>query len=473
MGRQTVILGILCLVGGAGVGWPRQALSEQALSKVGADVLLALQEEPRARVVIALTSPAEPERVGLESLQAEVAAAQDEVLDAMAARDFRLVLRYRAVPALVAEASADAVARLAAHPGVRRIDLDVGGTGSLDVSVPLIDADEWHARGVTGAGVVVAVLDTGVDTDHSDIQDDLVGQACFLDNDGTINGMGLCPNGSDRQTGAGSAESGLGHGVMTSGIVTSGGVVSSVGVAPDAGILAIKVLDNTAPAGVFYFFSEIVAALDFIITSRPDVRVINMSLGTNALFTGDCDNSTAFNMAGAAAVNTLRTNGVTTFASSGNNSSSTQMTSPACLFRVISVGATDDADNLAGFTNRNASLDILAPGVNITAPGLANGTATGSGTSFASPHAAGCAALFIEAGVATTPVQIETRLKSTGVLVNDPASGLRFPRIDCFHVYEIPTLSPAGLAAIAALLLLAGFVVLRRRRGRWEREGKA
>ncbi|MCH7999341.1 MAG: S8 family serine peptidase [Chloroflexi bacterium] len=403
--------------------------------RVGQEVLDALESEEDVPVMIALAEPPslQAKRLSLETLRAEIFPIQQGVLSPLGPSDFELRIRYEAVPALAGQLTAAGLSKLLANPSVVRIDLDVGGAGALAQSVTVIDADVWHGLGITGEGVVVAVLDTGLDTDHDDLADDLIHQECFLDFDGTINGIGRCANGSDRQSGAPAAESGLNHGVMTTGIITSRGVVSSVGVAPDAQIVSIKVLDDTPPAGTFLLFSEIVAALDFIINNRPDVDVINMSLGTFALFAGDCDNDTANNMAGAAAINTLRANGVITFASSDNDGSGTMMSSPACISSVVSVGATDNADNVAPFTNSNGSLDLMAPGVFITSTGLGNGAVAGSGTSFASPHAAGCAALLIQAGVAVTPDQIETRLETSPVVVTDPTNGLQFPRIDCFQ----------------------------------------
>ncbi|MFB3079786.1 MAG: S8 family serine peptidase, partial [Lysobacterales bacterium] len=244
--------------------------------------------------------------------------------------------------------------------------------------------------------------------------------------------VGLCPDGTDRQSGAGAAESGIPHGVMTAGIITSTGTVSSPGIAPDAKIVAIKVLDNTLPAGEFKFFSNVLAALDFIINNPSlGIDIINMSFATGPTFAGDCDNANANTIAAANAINTLRASGVIAFASSGNNGSGTQMALPACIANVISVGATDDADNVHPLTNSNANLELMAPGVNITSTGLGNGTATDSGTSFASPHAAGCAALLIESGVAVTPDQIETYLEASTVTVTDSKNGLTFPRLDC------------------------------------------
>lgn len=433
----TLVLSAPVILGNAPEAAP---LSPRA--KIGEKVVEALETNGEAIVVVALAPPpaAQEHPINLATLMAEVAQLQSRVLGGVDPADFVVNHTFQAVPALSGKLrSESALMQLAADPEVMRIDLDVGGQGALDVSVPLIGADDQHAMGVTGSGVVVAVLDSGLDTNHGDLGSDLIHQVCFLDNDGTINGSGLCPNGSDRQSGAGSAEDMAGHGTHVSGIITSDGNISPVGVAPDAEIVAIKVLDDTPFSGIFYFFSEIVAALDYIIVNRPDVKVINMSLVTNDLFAGNCDNSTAYNMAGAAAINTLRASGVIAFASSGNNGSGTHMNSPACLSNVVSVGATNDSDVVTTFTNSNSTTDVMAPGFQIISDAVGNGTTSASGTSMASPHAAGCAALLIQSGEATTPNQIENRLETSAVQVTDPTNGLTFPRIDCHPAAATPT----------------------------------
>jgi subtilisin family serine protease len=402
-------------------------------AKIGSDVIETLQLEGKARVVVALVGPfslnAQP--FDLNKTRNEIASLQDSVLSSVDSSDFAVSHQYQAVPALAGTLLTESgLYKLAANPYVSKIDLDVGGTGSLGISVPLIEADTWHDVGNTGNGVVVAILDSGLDTDHTDLASALIHQECFLDNNGSIDGSGLCPNGSDRQSGAGSAEDDAGHGTHVTGIVASRGNQSSIGVAPGTSIVSIKVTAGPSFSGVFFSFSEIVAALDFIINNRPDVQIVNMSLVTNALFSGDCDNSTSWNMAGAAAINTLRSQGVVAFASSGNNGG-TLMGSPACLSNVISVGATDNNDVIASFTDSNASTDIMAPGVGVLSSAVGNGTTSASGTSMASPHAAGCAALIIASQEAVTPDEIETRLETSPVQIFDPKTGLTFPRIEC------------------------------------------
>lgn len=410
-----------------------------AHERIGPGVLEAARTGSGAAIVVALDIPARSalaaeRRAGLAELRREVAAVQEAVLQAAGGDELRVKRRYVAVPAFSATARSEAaLLRLAANPRVRRVDLDVGGTGELAASVSHIGADRRRAAGNTGEGVVVAVFDTGLDTDHPDLAGDVRAQACFGRTNSAVEGVGFCPDRTDRQTGPGAAEDDAGHGTHVSGIITSDGTVSAPGVAPGADIVAVKVLDNCSFSGCFYAFSEIVAALDYVIANNATlgVRLINMSLGTSARFAGDCDNSTAFNMAGAAAVNTLRSIGVVTFASAGNNSSGTTMQSPACLSNVISVGAADNADNVALFSNSNATTDLFAPGVRVVSLARGGGTTTASGTSMASPHAAGCAALLIQAGDATTPDAIEARLETSPAQVTDPKNGLTFPRLDC------------------------------------------
>jgi hypothetical protein len=178
--------------------------------------------------------------------------------------------------------------------------------------------------------------------------------------------------------------------------------------------------------------SDIVAALEHI-AGHPEfgVDVVTMSLGTGDQFAGECDNATAYTQAGKSAVDALRADGVTVFASAGNNSSGSLMGAPACLSNVVAVGATDTADDVAGFSNSNSATDVFAPGVDVVSDATGGGTISLSGTSMASPTAAACAALIRRARPTATPAAIETTLESTGVAVTDVTHGLTFPRIDC------------------------------------------
>jgi subtilisin family serine protease len=418
------------LAGGVPAATPTES---RAMPVVGEGVVEALRGGG-ARVVVALNLPTaarESGRVDLEQLRRAVAAAQAAALAAVDTDGFRIVHRFEAVPALAGIVRDEAtLRRLAASAAVRRIDLEVGGTGTLGTSVAQIRANLRQGLENTGSGVVIAVLDSGTDNANPDLAGRITHEACFGWNPNT---SGFCPNGTSRQTGPGAAQDDAGHGTHVAGIAAGGGAVTAPGVATGAGIASLKVLDNCSFAGCFYAFTEIVAALDHIIVNNATlgVRVINMSLGTGATFTGVCDAATSWTMAGSAAINTLWSMGVVAFASSGNNGSGTAMPAPACLENVVSVGAVNSLDAVAGFSNSNAFTDIFAPGVSIRSLRIGGGTVAASGTSMASPHAAGCAAQLIQAGDATTPAAILTRLRTSPIQVTDPKNGRVFPRIDC------------------------------------------
>ena len=416
--------------------------------RIGPGVLEEVRAGGNPRIVVALHAPAistttarVPAEGGLRALpglaqrRGQVAAVQRSAIGRVGPNALVALRQYQVLPAFAANVtSEEAVRAIASDPSVRRIDLDVGGVGQLATTVGVIAATERHQIGNRGQGVVVAVFDSGIDTDHPDLADAVVHQACFGYKNGP-DGTGFCPNGSDRQVGSGAAEDDAGHGTFVSGVLASNGIVSAPGVAPAASIVAVKVTDNCSTAGCFYHFSEIVAALDYIITNNAtlNVQAINMSFGTSDLFAGACDDAAAYTMTAAAAINALRSMGVIAFAAAGNNSSGTHMTAPACLSNVVSVGVSDNSDQVVARSNSNATTDLFAPGESVTSDWLFGQTFTAGGTSAASPHAAGCAALLIESGEALTPAAIEARLEASPFTVTDPRNGLTFPRIDCSY----------------------------------------
>jgi len=219
--------------------------------------------------------------------------------------------------------------------------------------------------------------------------------------------------------------------------------------------VAIKVLDSSSS---FCCSSDVIAGLDWILTNRPDVDLVNMSLGTFALFAGDCDDDTAITMAYASAIDALRERGVPVFVAAGNNASGTQMSAPACIANSIAVGAVYDAnvglrnwgtctdattvaDQVTCFSNSNSKTDLFAPGALTTSTGMGGGTSTFGGTSQATPTAAACAALLLDKVPGLTPDQLETALESSSTLVTDATNGLFFPRLDCLQAGE-PCIAP-------------------------------
>jgi subtilisin family serine protease len=409
---------------------------------VAADVRQTLQSAGRARVLISLRLPAAGQSLPPDpQRRTAIGAAQRSVLDQLSPADFQLGHRYITIPGLAGVITDDGLAALEAQPLVERVDLDLPGGGSLTESVAALGANTVHSSyNITGAGVTVAVLDSGVDTDHPDLSDDIIAQHCFTAND--------CPPANTAESG--SAEDEHGHGTHVASIITSRGAVSAPGFAPDAKIVAVRVL-NASNGG---FLSDWTAGMDWVYANRAalKVNVLNMSLGSNATYTSACD---AAQPLMAAAVNNLVGAGVTVFAASGNAGLSNALSAPACIRNVVAVGATYDSNlgrepdsgtygpgcfdaatsltTITCYTNSNADLDVLAPGSRITAAGLGGGVATFNGTSMASPTAAGVAALLKQADPWLTPVQIEAYLKATGTPVLDARNGRQFPLINALQ----------------------------------------
>ncbi|MBN2270713.1 MAG: S8 family serine peptidase, partial [Sedimentisphaerales bacterium] len=294
----------------------------------------------------------------------------------------------------------------------------------------------------------------GIDSDHPDLSDNIAdGWHYFLDG----------------ASGAG-AEDDHGHGTNVAGIITSRGFVAPLGVAPDADILPIKVLDKDLN---FSASSDIVAAIDYVVSHLNDydnLCVMNMSLGTKTRFSDcPCDSSSLTWLQNLKdSVDAAKDVGIVIFASSGNEGKTTEMPAPACLSAVTAVAAVYDQDLgpepdsgtyhdvydkswpdcndldtypdlITCFSNRNGCNELAAPGRNILSTGMFSPslTSTFTGTSQASPHCAAVAALMHEKAefmrVGTWPAWIVQTMKDTGVPTFDPAATSPNPiRVDAF-----------------------------------------
>ena len=426
-----------------------EVLARLSIQKnVGKQVVTAFSKTKRVRVFVAMHMPESPPAITIQSSaerKLTIKAARSEVLSRLQADDFELIRKFDNVSGFAGMANPEAIVTLASHPLVWRIDTDVGGSGNLVEGLALSNFAVRKARGFSGQGVTVAVLDSGYDSDHPDLADSLVREQCFCSVDPDLSEPPCCPDGTSTQSGTGAAVDDNGHGTHVAGIITGNGVLAPEGGAPDADIVAIKVLDEN---NEFCCVSDVTAALDWIISSAPEVDLVNMSLGTNARFAADCDTVYSWTEMLGQAIDTLKTRGVSVFVSSGNSGSGVDMQAPACIANAISVGAVWDsdvgsrtllgctdsntaADTVACFSNSSTTTDIFAPGAFITSSGLGGFTATYAGTSQASPMVAACAALLLEESPNLGPVSIEAALKQSDVMVTDTTNGLSFPRLDC------------------------------------------
>ncbi|MEV6963118.1 S8 family serine peptidase [Streptomyces sp. NPDC051207] len=239
-----------------------------------------------------------------------------------------------------------------------------------------------------GQGVTAYIIDTGVRITHSDFG----GRASYgydaVDNDNT-------------------AQDGNGHGTHVAGTVAG----NAYGVAKKARIVGVRVLNNSGSGTT----AGVVAGIDWVARNAVKPAVANMSLGGGADSTLD------------AAVRNATASGVTFAVAAGNENVDASTRSPARVAEAITVGATTSSDARASYSNYGSILDLFAPGSSITSAWHTSDTATNtiSGTSMATPHVAGAAALHLAAHPTATPAQVSSALTSaatTGVVTN-PGTG--------------------------------------------------
>lgn len=394
---------------------------------LGAPAAIHADAELPADVFVLLNEPGDGHRVGAQTTRREMRRemrratrrATRRVLDRMPAGAVRAKRSLSVLGGFTATCTDEGRAALERDPEVLAVDSMQRGGGGLAQSVPLVHGDIAHRRGATGIGVRVAVLDSGIEVDHPDVAGRVVGEQCFCHPD-------CCPNGLAEQSGAGSAATRQRHGIHVTGIVASAGEVAPVGVAPEAEIVAVKVLDEDN-RGVL---SDWVFGLDWVLAERPDVQVVNMSLVSDSIVEGVCDNRSAHTMGFARAIRALRERGVLTFVAAGNNGEPDRLTQPACIEAAVAVGSLTKRGDVARGSNSGPVLDLFAPGVGIASDGVDGSVTFISGTSMASPHAAGLAALLLEVDPELSADETEQILKRTGVPTLDDRNGLTRPRID-------------------------------------------
>ena len=253
--------------------------------------------------------------------------------------------------------------------------------------IPHIKADKAHAAGVTGSGVKVAILDTGIDANHTDLN--VRGGASFVAGE---------PN---------ALQDGNGHGTHVAGTVAAlNNSTGVLGVAYNADLYAVKVLSASGSGTL----SGIAQGIEWSIANGMDV--INMSLGGSS-------GSTALQQA----CNNAYNRGIVVIAAAGNSGSSGTRNTigyPARYSSVIAVGAVDSNNNRASFSSVGNELEVMAPGANILSTTPGNNYASFNGTSMAAPHVAGAAALIKAKYPSMTNVQIRDRLRNTATNLGDP-----------------------------------------------------
>ncbi|WDD99369.1 putative Ig domain-containing protein [Thalassomonas actiniarum] len=374
----------------------------------------------------------------------------------------RYLAKTKVLPLVVMEVDASGFKELLSHPQILSVEEDRLLSPLLSSSMPVIGANTLHNAGITGNNQTLAILDTGVDAGHDFLSGKVVAEACFSSTYAPHSATSVCPFSDIYAPGSAApcSVSRCDHGTHVAGIAvgnSSGNGAPSDGVAKDADLIAVQVFSRFDDSGmcgsasttpcILAYTSDIIAGLEYVYSQRNNftIAAANLSLGGgsyNRMFTCDAANTSTKNI-----IDLLRTAGIATVISAGNDGNNTALNSPGCISSAISTGSSTDSDNLSGFSNAASWLPLVAPGSGIISS-VPGGYQNKSGTSMAAPHVAGAFALLAQAEPASGMEQRLAALTLTGVDITLPGSGFIKPRInlvDAVNALQASSLPPVDL----------------------------
>lgn len=317
---------------------------------------------------------------------------------------------YNLIPVVALSIEQVQVDVLANLPFVTKIEFDAETQASLpqstvQIGVPYIRSQYQRF----GKDVRVAVIDTGIDNEHEDLEN------VILEKDFT-------GEGTDDLNGHGTHVASIvaGTGKLTTGV--------NRGIAPKSSLIDVKVLDRTGQGRI----SDLIAGIEYSVLNKA--QVISISLGAAI----PCTGLDAGSLMADAAVE----QGVNVVVAAGNlGPLPGTITSPGCAKNVITVGAVDKLDNLASFSSRGPTLDgrtkpeIVAPGVLIIAAEAGSSYAIKSGTSMAAPHISGVIALLLEEKNELKPEEIKNILQETAFDIKEDRNGQGAGRVQAYEAF--------------------------------------
>ena len=332
--------------------------------------------------------------------------------------DFETQFRYHLIHSIAGTVSITKIELLSNLPGVVMVELD--GILSVQMAevndvhgIPMI----WDETGYTGAGSVVSIIDTGIDSDHVGLDD--------LDDDNSTNDAKVIAfydavnspeltNGTEVK-----AYDDQGHGTHCAGITAGTGAPTYdyVGVAPQAQLVGVKVLDSGGSGS----FATVMAGMEWTVDKRHDfnIRAASMSLGGPGVIEWTSSEEESVNRM----ANEMMRSGIALFIAAGNAAVSAQIGTPGSAEDVITVGSLDKNTAIAIYSSQGPTEEgrvkpnIAFVGSDVMAPDFntGDGYTPKSGTSMATPGAAGLAALMYQANPDLSPFDIRNIMQETSI----------------------------------------------------------
>mmetsp|Transcript_28884 Transcript_28884/g.55041 ORF Transcript_28884/g.55041 Transcript_28884/m.55041 type:complete len:542 (-) Transcript_28884:1473-3098(-) len=348
------------------------------------------------------------------------------------------------LPVAVAEVTEEGLSKLTDDPNVAMVlpDLPIA-LPDFDVELSVSDSEALNAvTNSSGAGTMIAVLDTGTDLDHPAFQGKNIVEACFSTNSSNVYRVeSLCPNQTPISTIAGAGRdcdeniNGCNHGTHVASIAL-GNSNRLKGVAPDADLMSIQVFTKFDDPGVCgqrrpcvrSFPSDQIEALNFVFDNLDNYNIasINMSIGGGRHLTS-CDATSPL----ASIVTRLAARGVPSAIASGNDGFFNAVASPGCISTAITVTATNASGQIdISYANMSGDVDIAARGTRVFGA-LPNGRyGRLTGTSMATPSVAGLLAVLTGIRPEITISEVNRTINLAGDLVTDPRTNVAVPEYD-------------------------------------------
>ena len=360
--------------------------------------------------------------------------------------DFELEFRYWLIDSIAGTVELERIHDLVDLPGVVFVELDgILGIQMEDV-VPAHGVDlVWQDTGYTGEGVTMAIIDTGIDGNHTaldDLDDDnttndpkIVAFYDAINNPGATNGTEIFPYDDN------------GHGTHCAGITAGTGAPDyrHIGVAPRANLVGVKVLDGGGSGS----FAAVMAGMEWTVEKRHEfnIRAASMSLGalTGAIEWTSSEEESVNRMA-----NEMMRAGVTLFIAAGNSGGTATIGTPGSAEDVITVGSLDKNTAIAVYSSQGPTEEgrvkpnVAFVGSSVNAPdaNTGDGYVALSGTSMATPGAAGVAVLMYQANPDLSPFDIRNIMQETAtyrechyMLANEPCAEDAIPKNRQNNVY--------------------------------------
>ena len=360
--------------------------------------------------------------------------------------DFQTQFRYWLIDSIAGTVELSRIHEIIDLPGVVFVELD-GVLGiQMEEVVPVHGVDlVWQDTGYTGEGVTMAIIDTGIDGNHTaldDLDDDnmtddpkIVAFYDAINNPGETNGTEIFPYDDN------------GHGTHCAGITAGTGAPNyqHIGVAPRANLVGVKVLDGGGSGS----FAAVMAGMQWTVDKRHEfnIRAASMSLGalTGAIEWTSSEEESVNRMA-----NEMMRAGVTLFIAAGNSGGTATIGTPGSAEDVITVGSLDKDTSIAIYSSQGPTEEgrvkpnIAFVGSSVNAPdaNTGDGYVALSGTSMATPGAAGVAVLMYQANPDLSPFDIRNIMQETStyrechyMLANEPCAEDAIPKNRQNNVY--------------------------------------